>query len=450
SSNSNANYVHLYLRTLPHVQLKLVLFQEYSYWFAKSVSASQVFLKTSDQPQTAIGATLVTTQHWLYIFLISQTPLAIFPVLLLPVLFYILLFFSIAVTIKSEEDEEKPLFSQLHQQQIEDRDVQNSTSADQMKAETGGETSRIPDLNPYDQTSYSSETEVSGDDEEDDDVIQDSELSNSGSSESDVKAVNKSFSCHECGKQFLHKWSLQKHVRVTSHSEMGSPGCLANNKSVTTMQPLESCGKVLKKQKSFSCNDCGKIFSVKSRLNRHMSVHTGEKPFACELCDQRFSRKAHLHDHTRVHTGQKPFACELCEQRFSFKATLNRHLRVHTGQKPFVCKLCGQTFSSKPTLNSHMRVHTGQKPFACENCGQRFSYKANLNTHMRVHTGQKPFACDFCGQRFVHKATLNGHLRVHTGEKPFVCELCGQRFSQRTSLSRHIRVHTGQKPFLLT
>ncbi|XP_070398424.1 uncharacterized protein [Nothobranchius furzeri] len=99
-----------------------------------------------------------------------------------------------AVSIKSEDDEEKPLVSQLHQQQIEDRDVPTSSSAYQMTAETGGGagTSRNPDLNPHEQTSDSSETEVSGDDEDDDDddddddgVNLDSELSDSGSETGD-------------------------------------------------------------------------------------------------------------------------------------------------------------------------------------------------------------------------------------------------------------------------
>nr|XP_054592584.1 ribosome biogenesis protein BOP1 homolog isoform X2 [Nothobranchius furzeri] len=59
-----------------------------------------------------------------------------------------------------------------------------------MTAETGGGagTSRNPDLNPHEQTSDSSETEVSGDDEDDDDdedVNLDSELSDSGSETGD-------------------------------------------------------------------------------------------------------------------------------------------------------------------------------------------------------------------------------------------------------------------------
>ncbi|KAK5621305.1 hypothetical protein CRENBAI_009913 [Crenichthys baileyi] len=77
---------------------------------------------------------------------------------------------------KSEEDEEKPLFSLLHQQQTEDRDLPSSSSADQIKAEIKvedcgtAESSRNPDLNTHGGSSNYSETKDGEDDEEDDDV----------------------------------------------------------------------------------------------------------------------------------------------------------------------------------------------------------------------------------------------------------------------------------------
>nr|XP_054594017.1 gastrula zinc finger protein xFG20-1-like [Nothobranchius furzeri] len=157
-----------------------------------------------------------------------------------------------------------------------------------MTAETGGVAGT--NRNPHEQTSDSSETEVSNDGvEDDDDVTLGSELSDSRpetgdrdndwienrSSESDVKTVNKSFSCHEGGKQFVHKWSLQKHVRVTSCSAVRSSEFLLNKKCARVKKHVDSCRKVQEELNSISCDDCGNKFSVKSTLNRHMRVHTG-------------------------------------------------------------------------------------------------------------------------------------------------------------------------------
>ncbi|XP_037548965.1 uncharacterized protein LOC119425508 [Nematolebias whitei] len=76
-----------------------------------------------------------------------------------------------AVHFKSEDDEEKPLFSQLHQHQVEVGDLPTSSSGDHEELSTGeGEKdTKIPDLNAY-RDSDISETEVSEDDEEDNDV----------------------------------------------------------------------------------------------------------------------------------------------------------------------------------------------------------------------------------------------------------------------------------------
>ncbi|XP_054590347.2 zinc finger protein 260-like [Nothobranchius furzeri] len=308
------------------------------------------------------------------------------------------------VSRKREETDEKPLLLHFHNHQMKDGGVPTSSLAGQMTAKVGGGAETIKNLNldPNEKTSDSSEIEVSGEDE--DDVNLDSERSDSGpetgngdhgcnenkSSESDIKTINKSFSCPVCGIRFLHKWSLQEHVRVTSHSAVKSSECSVNTKCVKEKQRGGSCRKVQKQPKSIRYEDCGKRFSLKSKLTYHMKGHTGDKPFACKLCGKKFSRKHSLKTHMRVHTGEKPFACELCGKRFGHKNVLNKHITVHTGEKPFACDVCGQRFSRKAYLNGHMRVHTGEKPFACELCGQTYTRKHNLNRHMRVHTGERP------------------------------------------------------------
>ncbi|XP_075185421.1 uncharacterized protein LOC142257173 isoform X2 [Anomaloglossus baeobatrachus] len=146
-------------------------------------------------------------------------------------------------------------------------------------------------------------------------------------------------------------------------------------------------------------------------------------------------------------SGQAPFSCLECGKCFTTKQNLARHMRIHTGEKPFSCSECGKCFCQKQHLIHHQRIHTGEKPFSCSECGKCFTLKRLLVIHQRIHTGEKPFSCSECGKCFTLKRQLVIHQRIHTGEKPFSCSQCGKGLEQKHDLTRHQMIHTGANHF---
>ncbi|XP_031633060.1 protein suppressor of hairy wing [Contarinia nasturtii] len=253
-------------------------------------------------------------------------------------------------------------------------------------------------------------------------------------------------SCNFCPKSFKSHHSLERHLYLL-HSPLKEYACIHCNATCPNSEILDAHLLSHDTGKPFSCNFCGKDFTRKYHLDRHLLYTSCDKSrkkqeTACHVCGKLFSRTDNLREHLRAHIGQstrkRDYQCPHCEKSFYGSSLLNIHIRTHTGEKPFCCDLCDKSFPSNGALRKHRRSHTGEKPYTCQTCGKSFSAKETLNRHNKTHTGERPYACTYCSKSFIQATQLRSHMFHHTGENGFTCELCDSKFNRKNRLLTHM------------
>lgn len=160
---------------------------------------------------------------------------------------------------------------------------------------------------------------------------------------------------------------------------------------------------------------CGKIFQGTEGLTQHLiddHISSGKSSYVCHWdgcnrCGKEFSQRQKIIRHLNTHTKHKPFECEICHKRFSLDLMLKQHMRIHTGEKPYKCDICGKTFKTSSSLTIHLRIHSGDKPMVCKICGKRFNESSNLNKHMKIHF--REHKCEHCMKSFDSITKFNRH-----------------------------------------
>ncbi|XP_029974773.1 zinc finger protein 771-like [Salarias fasciatus] len=232
---------------------------------------------------------------------------------------------------------------------------------------------------------------------------------------------NKELGISQEGEQLILKLPSRLNL-VLEQSDLSEPEEVPDTQQILSQDTKVHDVKNNTGEKPYSCETCGRSFSLQSSLSRHMRSHSGEMPYSCETCGKRFSQKRHFLNHKRTHTGEKPYFCETCGKSFSEKSYLLIHKRIHTGEKPFSCETCSKSFSRRSYLTSHERTHTGERPYSCDMCGKCYSNKYYLSVHKKTHTGEEPYSCETCGKCYSNKYYLSVHKRTHTGLMPYSCE----------------------------
>ncbi|XP_058065733.1 zinc finger protein 324A-like [Anopheles bellator] len=191
---------------------------------------------------------------------------------------------------------------------------------------------------------------------------------------------------------------------------------------------------------TYFCGTCEKGFASESKLAKHSKKHAVNH--LCSICGKKFSRRQYLTRHMVRHSSARPYACDLCPARFVTQGEERAHNRtVHTETKKFECDLCGTKWYSRNGLKKHRQTHMGERPFSCNLCEWSFTAAHHLKRHMVVHTGERSYKCGFCGKQFAQGSVLVKHTRTHIGENVFPCVHCDASFRLLRDLRNHYKEH---------
>ncbi|NXU75344.1 PRD15 protein, partial [Oreotrochilus melanogaster] len=303
---------------------------------------------------------------------------------------------------------------------------------------------------------------------------------NSNLSKHKKKHGDKKFACEICNKMFYRKDVMLDHQR--RHLEG-----VRRVKREDFEHSTETM--VRYKKEPSGCPVCGKIFSCRSNMNKHLLTH-GDKKYTCEICGRKFFRVDVLRDHIHVHfkdialmddhqreefigkigisseenddnsdgsADSEPhkYSCKRCQLTFGRGKEYLKHIMEVHKEKGYGCSICNRRFALKATYHAHMVIHRENLPdpnvqkyiHPCEICGRIFNSIGNLERHKLIHTGVKSHACEQCGKSFARKDMLKEHMRVHDNIREYLCAECGKGMKTKHALRHHMKLHKGIKEY---
>ena len=153
-----------------------------------------------------------------------------------------------------------------------------------------------------------------------------------------MSAENEPYVCLLCAKSFKYQRNLDTHINIT-HTKIDEPQCQICDETFGTKFTLK---RHLTEQHNITQFD--------------HSIHAEEiKIFTCKVCDIVFKQKGNLKAHEITHMNDNRFTCDQCGKQYSVKTSLVRHLKIHTGEREkHQCGICQKMFLSKGSLARHM------------------------------------------------------------------------------------------------
>ncbi|KAM6909688.1 uncharacterized protein FYW49_011704 [Xenentodon cancila] len=184
-------------------------------------------------------------------------------------------------------------------------------------------------------------------------------------------------------------------------------------------------------KKTWTCNECGKVFSCLSALVSHQLHHPKRKRFQCPDCLMSYLHAASLYNHIKTCTEQKREHMSDTKKEYNPKKTL-------LGPKIYHCEQCGKGFWSLGAYSHHKQNQT-----ECTDLRLRKGVPGSVGSLTGHQRSGNKVACPVCGRKFRHRGIMALHMRKHENGN-HKCELCNRSFRLFSSLLRHQVVHSDQ------
>lgn len=203
--------------------------------------------------------------------------------------------------------------------------------------------------------------------------------------------------CTECGQMFVgsafleHQCSQQQHGMASKCASPSADTCRPTTKAAAEEEEeVDVTGEDL-----FNCPHCSMQFPSKSGLLEHQNkIHLKERPFKCDICGKTFTLRRYLNKHLRRHrlkaaAAQKEFGTSVCKSEFSTAQDQSVPMRQHAVKEvgDFRCDMCYKSFSRWSLLKQHQESHIGEVVYECTECDKAFAFPHLLEEHQQTHAG---------------------------------------------------------------
>ena len=250
---------------------------------------------------------------------------------------------------------------------------------------------------------------------------------------------------------------IKQHVCKKERSEGIAEQTLKNENEVFEQQAPRKIimidgvplGKVKKVPQCYICDVCGKVYSSKFSLERHVRCHTGDRPYACDVCDFTTSYGEHMQRHMMcvhliVHSDEPkekyvPKHKRPAEEEEEDEEDSPAKKKRKIARKRFECAACGMKATHKSDLVEHIKEKHPKAHIVSldNNDGSKVHLVVSASRKKKEST-KFTATCSYCSRVFHDNWKYMVHLRSHTGVKPFSCSECDFHATTKMTVRDHI------------